>query len=422
MNKLLVVLCFLMPHICFAQAENTRYFKGRIDDFNDIRITLNCQDKDCAGELKYLRSETTFQLKGNLYGENLELKEIDAAGNISGKIVGKIVNKKLHAQWSNFDKSIGSKMVLEETTVSDDVPTYCGENKAIIQYISKNGDESIKLLMQAGANGQLLGTADWGGQLYQLQGETEADNSFSARLKSSNGQIYQLLSDYYQPSRTLRASLVDRNNRVRSLTFKVRDQIDVGCVRYADYATSYDATYPQTKDEAFDDWIENIIFSWADSCKNFAKIQQNLPFDPKNRAVHRATAWVDLTYYSKEFITGFVIFNNNWEAQPRCLSFNFDLKQGICLIKNDLFKNIFDLPIFTKKAAINFFRNHPQYNDLDFRDWIENAEFPHFTIQKDGINFSTDFDLIYGQQSMLIPYIELAHFLQPNTLSDRELD
>lgn len=420
MNNLLIYLFISLPFLCFSQTEKTRYFKGRIDDFNDINITLTCNQSDCEGQMKYLRSETIFQLKGNLYGENLELKEIDSLGNVSGQIKGKLIDKNINAKWSNFDKSIGSQIILNETLLADDLPTYCGENKWITQYQYKNGDEIIRLLMQTGANNQVLGNADWNGKLYQLQGELGEKNAFAARLKSSNGQIYKLESDFYNPSRTLKASLTDRNNITQNLAFKIREQLAVGCVRYADYTTTYDATYPKTKNEAFNNWMESVILAWAEECENYAKTKKETVLKPENRAAHRATAWVDLTYYSKEFITGFIVFNSNWEDQPRCMSFNFDLKNGIRIIKEDLFRNIFDMPIFTKKVASNFFKNHPMYNDKDFRAWIKVANFPHFTIQREGINFSTDFDLIYGQQSMLIPYIELAQFLQPNVLSERE--
>jgi hypothetical protein len=422
MNKLLAFLLISLPILSFSQTENTRYFKGRIDDFNDINITLTCNKSDCEGTLKYLRSETTFELKGNLYDENLELKEIDAAGNLTGRINGKLIGKNINAQWTNFDRTISSRIILEETLVADNLPTYCGENKSIAQFIHKNGDETIQLLVQAGANNQVLGNADWNGKLYQLQGELATNNSFYARLKSNDGQIYTLESDAYSPSRTLRATLTDVNKKSKNLTFKLREQLEVGCVRYADYSTAYDATYPKTKNKAFNDWIETVIFDWANTCQNYVSLNQNDILSAENRAVNRATAWVDLTYYSKEFITGFIIFNNNWDNQSRCISFNFDLKNEISIIQKDLFRNIFDLPIFTRKVATNFFRNHPLYNDADFKEWIETVEFPHFTIQREGINFSTDFDLIYGQQSMLIPYIELAQFLQPGVLSGRDLD
>ncbi|MFT4759415.1 MAG: hypothetical protein ACI9XO_000680 [Paraglaciecola sp.] len=422
MNKLLTFLLICLPFICFSQTENTRYFKGRIDDFNDINITLTCDQSDCEGQLKYLRSEVFFQLKGKLYGENLELKEINSLGNLSGRINGKCRNRNIDAQWTNFDRSISSRMVLEETLFADNLPTYCGENKWIMQYIHKNGDETIHLLMQTGANNQILGNADWNGKMYQIQGELNENDSFSARLKSSDGQIYTLKSNAYNPNRTLKATLTDVNKKSQNLTFKLREQLDVGCVRYADYTTAYDATYPKTKNKAFNSWIETIIFDWAKTCQNHVNSNKETVLKPENRAVHRATAWVDLSYLSKDFITGFIVFNNNWKNQPRCISFNFDLKKEISIIQKDLFKNIFDLPIFTKRVAANFFRNHPLYEDTDFKEWIEETKFPHFTIQRKGINFSTDFDLIYGQQNMLIPYIELAQFLQPNVLSGRDLD
>lgn len=420
MNKLLLFLLIALPIFCFSQTENTRYFKGRIDDFNDINITLTCGKSDCTGQMKYLRSKATFQLKGKLYGENLELKEIDSLGNLSGRINGKLIGRSINAKWTNHDRSISNQLVLEQTLVADDLPTYCGENKWITQYLHKNGDETIHLLMQMGANNQVLGNADWNGKLYQLQGELGKNDSFSARLKSSDGQIYTLESDHYNPSRTLKATLTDKNERSQSLTFKLKEQLAVGCVRYADYTTTYDATYPKTNDAAFNDWIESVIFEWSNECQNYVSLNKSDVLKPENRAVHRANAWVDLTYYSKEFITGFIIFNSNWEDQPHCVSFNFDLKTGIRIIEKDLFRNIFDLPIFTKRVASNFFKNHPMYMDKDFKEWIQMAEFPHFTIQREGINFSTDFDLIYGQQNMLIPYIELAQFLQPNILSGRE--
>ena len=407
-------LFFLLPLFSFSQNSTTRYFKGRIDDFNDIRIHLTCNDSHCTGEMKYLRSKTVFDLKGRQFGNYLELKEIDPLGNVSGQINGKLINQNIDAQWFNHNRSISYQILLKETTLTDDLPTYCGENKWITQLVHKSTENNLALLLQTGANNQLYGTADWDGKIFKIQGHSDKKNGIDIRLKGENGAVITLKSPTRNPSRTIKAIITEKDKTPKSLSFKTKDKITVGCVRYADYMTAYDATFPKLKNKAFNNWVEKQIFDWAANCKIHANQNQKKDLSPELRASDRATTWVDLTYFSNTLISGFIIFNDYEKEKPRCIPFNFDLKKGIVLIKNDLFKSFFDLPSFTKKVAVNFFKNHQLYDDDDFRAWITAVEFPHFTIQKKGICFWTDFDQIYGQQRMLIPYIELAQFFKPN--------
>ena len=43
--------------------KKTKFYKGRIDDINDVTIALTCKGKSCSGDLTYLRSRDKFKLQ-----------------------------------------------------------------------------------------------------------------------------------------------------------------------------------------------------------------------------------------------------------------------------------------------------------------------------------------------------------------------
>jgi hypothetical protein len=52
------------------------------------------------------------------------------------------------------------------------------------------------------------------------------------------------------------------------------------------------------------------------------------------------------------------------------------------------------------------------YSDATFQKWIKTEKFEYFTIRKDGLNFISNFNSIFGEQNCTIPYSELKDYLK----------
>ncbi len=393
-----------------------KYFKGRIDDFNDIVVVLAHDGSNCRGQLKYLRSKTTFQLIGKIKNQVFELKEIDNKLNTSGFLKGRIEGNVIHAEWTNFDNSIASKIWLEETKTLQDFPVHCGDNKWISLYMGKGSGIELELILHKEAGDHLSGIAYLQGKSYDIRGDIDNRNFLNIYLKKYVEQNFARLEGDFKNQNFFRANLIEDDGASRSLTFKLKERLRVGCVEYADYVTSFDITYPKTRSAAFNNWIRHTINGWTQSCRNYSKKVSDSS-KPELRASERAYGWCQLDMYSSDLISGFLSFSSTWENGKLGLAFNFDAKNELLITKADIFKSHFDQNQFLKPVIKILFKNHPLYNDEGFRKWIEHeAAFPFFTIRKEGINFSTDFNILYGRQNVTIPFEELRPFLRHNPL------
>ena len=80
-----------------------------------------------------------------------------------------------------------------------------------------------------------------------------------------------------------------------------------------------------------------------------------------------------------------------------------------------IFQAGFDLEKMIQKELRISQRNNMMIKESDYRKWIKNETFENFTIRKDGINFSTDFNAIYGKQSVTIPFGKLKPYIKKDS-------
>ena len=62
-------------------------------------------------------------------------------------------------------------------------------------------------------------------------------------------------------------------------------------------------------------------------------------------------------------------------------------------------------------------KDHQLYADSDFKQWVKKSDFSYFTIRKDGICFSTKYSMLYGRQSVIIPFQQLQPFLKKSFIT-----
>ena len=403
-----------------------------MDDFNDIVLILAHDGRQCKGQLTYLRSKTVFQLDGTILNQEFLLNELDESENVTGSLKGEIKGNSIEAEWKNYDHSIGKKVVLSETKELEDFPIHCGDNKWVSLYVGKGNGLELEMIVQKGSNNQMSGIAYLEGKSYELYGEIDERNFVNLYLKKYIEKNYGKLTGDFKNQNFFRANLIEDNGQSRTLTFKLKERLRVGCIEYADYVTSFDITYPKTKSGQFNDWLRETVNDWTQNCRNYSK-KVSTSNSPQLRASERAFGWCGLDVYSNDLISGFLSFNSTWNADSpsggggmdsplgaggaKGIAFNFDPKSEKLLTHDDIFKPHFNQRYFIKNVVKVVYTNHPLWNDEGFRSWVENgATFPHFIIRKDGINFSTDFNVLYGRQNVTIPFEELEPFLKEHEI------
>lgn len=386
-------------------------FKGRLNDFNDILVVLAFDGYNCKGRMTYLRSKTSLQLEGIIQDNFLQIKELDGAGNVSGHLRGKIMGNIIEADWSNFDDTIAGKIILLESRKANDFPTHCGDNKWYSYYKGKDEKGAVELFLQKGGGNQMRGILFLNNQSFSIKGGINLQNELIAQFEKFEGDKLGELQADFKNQRNFKASIRQKNQAEKVINFKLEEQLSAACFEYADFLSSYDLVYPKTKNSAFNDWMRKRTEEWITSCREHTKNLKVNHLDSGSRASARAFGWCDIEYYSDRVISGFITYSTTWEDK-KSIIFNFDLQSEKLLNENDLFKDHFDKSYFLKNFVKKAFVNHRLYGNDEFQNWIQNVAFSNFTIRKDGINFSTDFDLVYGRQSMTIPWTELKPYLR----------
>lgn len=392
-----------------------RSYKGRIDDLNDVGIVLGFDGKICRGKMQYLRSKAEFNLTGSMGGIQFLLNETDPSGEVSARIEGRVAEGFLQATWSSFDFTITKRLLLKEVASLDDLPTECGDNKWIGYYESPDG-EGLELLLQKGSNDQVSGVAYFQDRSFKAFGEVDGRNRLNLALRRPSGKPMGHLSADFSVPESFTAILMQEEKTSQPIRLGMVEQYPLSCMEYADYVSSYDVIFPKIGNPAFDGWMEKKASDWIALCRaETAKTSLPKP-SPAMRAAKNATAWCELEYLSDSIVSGFMSARSSWSGGQEDIAFNFDLRKGEEIRQRDVFKEFFNTNQYVQDFVKTAFKNHSLYqSDEHFRQWIDGAEFPYFTIRKEGICFSTAFDVFYGRQSLTIPYAELKPNLKENS-------
>lgn len=396
-----------------------KHYKGRMDDLNDVTVSLAFDGSKCKGRMQYLRSKTEFKLEGTLTGSEIKLLEIDNRNEVTGFVRGNLNSGKVIARWLNYDGSIEGHMRLEQTKKAAKFPSYCGDNKWIRHYRGGTFRKRVDILVQKDNEDFFHGIVFFEKEekSFELKFKNKEDDLLVFDLINPIGQSVGTIKGAFQIQDKVAATYIDESGYQEFINCTINEALPVGCVEYADYMMSYDITYPKIKHNAFDSWIEKMSNDWVNSCKDYSKKikNQNPNQKPALRAAVRAFAWCDLEHYSNQLISGYINFNSTWSDRQQGKVFNFDLKRNKEIRLEDIFREDFDFKKFIKTYINNEVSKHPLYRDLDYRKWLRNQDFSFFTIRNEGLSFATQFSTIYGQQKVTIPFWKLKPYVKRNS-------
>ena len=434
MTKLQTIfLILLSPISCFSQKVDAKdyvkslfenqaniqwikHYKGRIDDLNDVAVTLGFDGADCKGRLTYLRSNTVFDLNGFIEDRTIHLQELDKHNKVSGTLSGKISGRKINGSWKNFDGSRGGSLSLKETDNIVKFPSYCGDNKWIRKYKGKIGNHNLEILLQKESSEKVSGLVFYKKKKtsYVLKGIVDTNNNFTLKAKNQKGQVVETFVGQLKQDQLTIGKI-----KSKKITLLPTEGLTIGCVEYADYATGYDITFPKTTNADFNHQMKEETDAWVKACRNhLLKVKkQNTSVDPKMRAAERGFAWSEVEYLSKKIISGFMTFSNTWTPGRKLIAFNFDMENDRMLYLEDIFEKKKDYQKYIRNYIKKEIKHHQLYADSDFKQWIRKSEFSYFTIRKDGICFSTKYSMLYGRQSVTIPFRQLQPFLKKSFIT-----
>lgn len=401
-----------------SRIEWIQHYKGRIDDLNDIAVTLAYDGKNCKGQMTYLRSKERFDLDGSLQQKQLVLKE-KSGKEVSGYIRAAIRPEGIVGEWQNADHSIGGRFHLHAVDKAIQFPSYCGDNKWIHLYKGVITPYASNLLLQKESNSMLRGVLfiQRENKSYSVQGEANAYGQFSLRVRDIHDRPKGILKGRFQKDQLIDLEFVNNNQYVKKAIFRLADALPVACVEFADFISSYDITYPKTNNVSYNRWMDELTDNWVVKCRNHSrevgKLSKNGERNPDLRASVRSFAWSELDLYDSRLISGLMTMDNSWMTNIQTQAINYDLVHGKEIRLEELFRENFDHQTFLDYHIKNKLKENNLYDqNKDFREWVKEVSFSHFTIRQEGLCFSTDFNAIYGHQKVLISFKALRPYLR----------
>ena len=83
-----------------------------------------------------------------------------------------------------------------------------------------------------------------------------------------------------------------------------------------------------------------------------------------------------------------------------------------------MFKEGFDYQLFIDNFIKSEIKKRPFYGDGYFEVWIQSQQFEYFNFRREGLVFSTNFNGIYGEQQVTIPYEMIKEYLRDLSMLD----
>ena len=403
-----------------ASLKWVKFFRGRLDDVSEVVLALGYDGSNCRGYFTYAKSQERFRLSGTLEGVVLLLEEFDTKGENSGHLTGTLQGDQLAADWMNAPNTLGARLDAKEVPSPQPVNQRCGDDKWVNRYVARWNNARVDMVLARVNNGVLNGylwiEAD--SRTYTLTGKIFPDQHYEMQALLPNGKTAAHLKGSLQVPQTSELEWVGSGEK-RSIKLVMRETCQVGCLEYADYGSSYDALYPRSKCENCNKTLDKYVDGWVNQCKNTFTAQKK-PATPANRNALRASAWYEVTCWTETLFCGYLTFAESWKPETSGQSFNFDLRSGKEITYEDLFTRNFNAKEWFGEYARKESPKMAKFAaDPKFREWLAQDGFQMFTIRRDGLELSTLFHPVYGQQTLTVPYTTLKPYMRKdNPIAD----
>lgn len=393
-----------------------RTYCGKADELHPVTVRLGYDGLYCRGYIQYGSVGLRLKWDGLIQQDELRAYEIDSLDNHCGLIQGKIRDSVLLVTWQNTSRTIGSRIALswceEQSLRSYDPPS----DLWLRYYAGTAGNTPLTVLLQKNASDRIRGVF-----YFPLK-----DTSWAATGHSFTADQYLLrpqdLNNRFLADSILIDSLIQKQGRIHwkdtsaviaNGDLKLKATYEMSSYLYMDYFSNFAFVYPRLKAANFNNWFGQLISDWLrDGTEEAAAFSLAHPQPVAElRATVRAYGWSDTELITKRIISGQVNYTCTWSAGEYSRAFNFDLKKGREINIEDIFKPEFNYKLFIDAFIRRNFTRHPLYEDPDFRAWLEQEDFRIFTVRRDGITFSTKFNILYGRVHITIPYTELEPFI-----------
>lgn len=401
------------------KAEWQRHYKGKLDGFNDVALTLalNKNGQTCTGQLTFLRSKEVFAVEGSLLNNQLTLAELYGEDKLrTGELKAVLSDNALHGRWYNATRKVSAVLVMEETTDEPDFPSYCGDGKWLRRYEGKKDKQPLELTLQKMEGSNITGVA-----YFPTEGK---NNDIIGQVEMLGKEEGTCNIEFVETHEKATGKFV-RHGKTLELQFggqvvqlDLAQEMVIGCVEYSDFFSKYDFLYPKTDSKHLNEYLESILKPWQTECQTIADSLRHEHQDaiyPNLRTMARSNGWYEIIFWSDKLINGLMFYSNSYTNHSENVCFNFDLENKKEISLSSLFLKKYDYERFIKEYILEIIKKNELYQNKRFQTWVQQETFNCFALLPDGIRFFSNRHALFGTQSVLVPYEQLSPFMVKNS-------
>lgn len=416
----------LLSTSVWSQSVGKIYLRGRIEDSHDVFMEITYADGTCTARAECLRSHVVFNFGGSISKDSVFLSEMnekfEAIAYLKGRLIKNNAGKyELNGKWTNLNESFGHEWILVEAAAGDKQVGFCGDDKWVRHFQGSFHGQLIDLILQKETEKRVRGVLyfEETRRSFPLTGYSDGDN-LEFGMESPVGDLLGVFQAKANSAELLTCDFTNVNGQKESIVFYQRDRLDVGCMEYMDYSTAFEITYPRhPHNDGFNLAVGQIAENKVRYYRTYCAAK-NAELDKKSansRLMMRTNSWWQLDFVSDKIVSGLLSFSSTWENEVSTFDYNYDVTNNVLIELEDIFyvsgtnfrNEIMDY-------IMKELEKRPYGKDPTFTEWIAKEKFFYYTIQHDGVRFHSNFNALFGRQSVTVPYYILKTYAKPKSV------
>jgi hypothetical protein len=389
------------------------YLSGLIDNRHVADMIIGTDGHTCKGLYTLRSSNTTFFFDGEDKDQQLKLAEINEISRLTGFMTGKYDGVTFDGQWQNKDRNLLFPFKFSFVNAFEDFsPDARISNQWIRSYKGIAANKSYLLQIKREPSRFICKYSD----------QTKIKATKEIEVKGFRVEMFQpgfdstILDHKWVMIDTANLDKIDiiypeENEAEVVSSLQLDEAVQFVNYTYADFHSRMECITPLTRSKRFDTWINAFFKTWLDD--NIKKFKSTHPDETgsNERWMQSADGWIEVELYENDIISGLIYMQSSLNTKTEKISFIYDIRYGKELRLQDLFDNKFDSKAYFNTLIpeiVQVSNWHP-----DVRSWFKNQSFGIVCLKETGISFSTQFNTIYGEKEIMIPYEKVRQYLRP---------
>lgn len=354
------------------------------------------------GILSRLEKKDSFLVEGAYHQGQFKLVIQDSTYEHVGFLLAEMYESGLKARWMDSGKETGLYIEFEKVPREGFAAPKCPSRNWYQSFSGIMEKEPVFVQLQSDIDQRVYGTLSVPQKLtgYILSGDCEDPKCKLMKLR---------MHDYF--GERVKEFTIEKINEKQFKTEELfKQQIHITenwesvtkhslvCKNMQLPGIKIYAQYLQLNDREFDQWINGFLDKWAEQVVSY---YQNTPVENTKEF----SAYMDIDWIHKDWVTGIFRFDEPWNEETRNLSFNYDRKSNRIISIDELFDKEFDYQKYFEDYLAWKKQEMMSVNTSGrFKLYVQTEGFKHWTLRPEGFCFSSDFNRVWGNRKIVIPY------------------